>query len=156
MTTSAPDQPRTLEGLASRYSVAKLRTVDVALDLFAVHGVTGTSLQMIADELGVTKAAVYHQFPTKDEIVIAAVEVELVKVEAALDAADAEPDPQRALDLVLTQVIDSAVAQRGMVGVVQHDPVIVRHLARHRPFRDLMQRLYAVLTAGDVGVDARV
>ena len=137
-------------------SAAQTRVVTAALGLFARHGVNGTSLQMIADELGVTKAAIYHQFPTKDEIVIAAVEVELVKVEAALDAADAEPDPQRALDLVLTQVIDSAVAQRGMVGVVQHDPVIVRHLARHRPFRDLMQRLSAVLTRGDAGVDARV
>ena len=57
---------------------------------------------------------------------------------------------------MLAQVIDSAVAQRRMVGVVQHDPVIVRHLARHRPFRDLMHRLYAVLTGGDAGVDARV
>ena len=30
---------------------------------------------MIADELGVTKAAVYHQYKTKDEIVLAAAEV---------------------------------------------------------------------------------
>ena len=66
-------------------SAAQTRVVTAALGLFARHGVNGTSLQMIADELGVTKAAIYHQFPTKDEIVIAAVEVELVKVEAALD-----------------------------------------------------------------------
>ena len=45
---------------------------------------------MIADAIGVTKAAVYHQFKTKDEIVVAAVEVELAKLEAALDAAEAE------------------------------------------------------------------
>ena len=43
-------------------SPTQLRTLDVALELFAVHGVGGTSLQMIADALGVTKAAVYHQF----------------------------------------------------------------------------------------------
>ena len=139
-----------------RRSEAQARVIAAALGLFADHGVNGTSLQMIADALGVTKAAIYHQFKTKDEIVVAAVEVELVKLEVALDAADAEPDPQRARELVLAQVIDSAVAQRGMVGVVQHDPVIVRHLARHRPFRDLMHRLYAVLTGGAVTVDARV
>ena len=139
-----------------RRSEAQTRVIAAALGLFADHGVNGTSLQMIADALGVTKAAIYHQFKTKDEIVVAAVEVELVKLEVALDAADAEPDPQRARELVLAQVIDSAVAQRGMVGVVQHDPVIVRHLARHRPFRDLMHRLYAVLTGGAVTVDARV
>ena len=74
-------------------SAAQTRTIDAALDLFAEHGVNGTSLQMIADAIGVTKAAIYHQFKTKDEIVFAAVEVELVKLETVLDAAEAEVDP---------------------------------------------------------------
>ena len=43
---------------------------------------------MIADAIGVTKAAIYHQFKTKDEIVLAAIEVELAKLETALDAAE--------------------------------------------------------------------
>ena len=103
-----------------------------------------------------TKAAIYHQFKTKDEIVVAAVEVELVKVEAALDAAEAEGSLPRARELVLTQVIDLAVERRRMLSAVQHDPVIVRTLAKHEPFRQLMQRLYAVLTGGDFGADARV
>ena len=54
---------------------------------------SGTSLQMIADTIGVTKAAVYHQFKTKEEIVIAVVEVDLAQLEAALDAAEAERRP---------------------------------------------------------------
>ena len=33
------------------------RIIDAALELFAEHGVGGTSLQMIADRVGVTKAA---------------------------------------------------------------------------------------------------
>ena len=32
---------------------------------------------MIADAIGVTKAAVYHQYRTKDEIILAAAEDEL-------------------------------------------------------------------------------
>ena len=47
---------------------------------------------MIADAIGVTKAAVYHQFKTKEEIVIAVMETDLVQLEAALDAAEAEHD----------------------------------------------------------------
>jgi AcrR family transcriptional regulator len=137
-------------------SAAQIRTINAALDLFAEHGVNGTSLQMIADAIGVTKAAIYHQFKTKDEIVFAAVEVELVKLEAALDAADLEADRQRARELVLTQVIDSAVERRTMVSEVQHDPVVVRFLADHEPFRQLMTRLYFVLTGGDTGAEARV
>jgi AcrR family transcriptional regulator len=137
-------------------SAAQTRIINAALDLFAEHGVNGTSLQMIADAIGVTKAAIYHQFKTKDEIVFAAVEVELVKLETALDAAETEESPLRARELVLTQVIDLAVERRRMVSAVQHDPVVVRFLAKDETFRQLMTRLYTVLTAGDVGAEARV
>ncbi|MFN3866371.1 MAG: TetR/AcrR family transcriptional regulator [Demequina sp.] len=51
-------------GDSSRSQVAQC-----ALALFSRHGVAGTSLQMIADELGVTKAALYYHFRTKDDIV---------------------------------------------------------------------------------------
>ena len=77
-------------------SAAQTRIITAAIPLFAEHGVNGTSLQMIADAIGVTKAAIYHQFKTKDEIVVAAVEVDLAKLEIALDAADAEASLPRA------------------------------------------------------------
>ncbi|WP_156765397.1 TetR/AcrR family transcriptional regulator, partial [Mycobacterium sp. 1245852.3] len=51
------------------HSPARTRVLDAALDLIANHGVSGTSLQMIADAVGITKAAVYHQFRTKEQIV---------------------------------------------------------------------------------------
>ena len=70
---------------------------------------SGTSLQMIADAMGVTKAAVYHQFKTKEEIVIAVLEADLVRLESALDTAEAEQGP-RAREVLLTLVIDLAVA----------------------------------------------
>ena len=58
-------------------TAAQTRVLDAALKLIAEHGVSGTSLQMIADAMGVTKAAVYRQFKTKEEIVIAITEREL-------------------------------------------------------------------------------
>jgi AcrR family transcriptional regulator len=139
-----------------RRSAAQTRIITAALELFGEHGVNGTSLQMIADALGVTKAAVYHQFNTKDEIVLAAIEVELVKLEVALDAAEDDDCRPRARELVLTEVIDLAVERRSMVSAVLHDPVIVQVLARHDPFRQLMDRLSTVMTAGDGRVDSRV
>jgi AcrR family transcriptional regulator len=71
-------------------SAAQQRILDAALSLIADNGVGGTSLQMIADEVGVTKAAVYHQFKTKEEIVIALTERELGRLDDALEAAEAE------------------------------------------------------------------
>ena len=52
---------------------ARARVIDAALALFADHGVNGTSLQMIADHLGVSKASVYYQFHSKDDIVLAVI-----------------------------------------------------------------------------------
>lgn len=136
-------------------SAAQTRILDAALMLIGEHGVGGTSLQMIADAIGVTKAAVYHQFKTKEEIVIALTERELGGLEEALEAAEAEDHPPRARELLLDRVIDLAVERRGVASTLQFDPVIVRLLAEHEPFQEFIRRLYSVLV-GDAGDDGRV
>ena len=136
-------------------TVAQTRITTAALELFTEHGVNGTSLQMIADAIGVTKAAVYHQFKTKEELVLAAAEVDLIGLQTALDAAESEGLPQARVE-VLTRVIDLAVERRRMVSAFQRDPVMVRFLAEHEPFRQLMERLHIVLTGGETTPDARV
>lgn len=50
-------------------SDTRARIIDVALELFASQGYEKTSLREIADRLGVTKAALYYHFKTKDDIV---------------------------------------------------------------------------------------
>lgn len=136
-------------------SAAQTRVLDAALKLIGENNVGGTSLQMIADEIGVTKAAVYHQFKTKEEIVIALTERELGGLEEALEAAEAEQNQPRARELLLDGVIELAVKRRGVASTLQFDPVIVRLLAAHNPFQQFIQRLHGVLI-GDAGDDARV
>jgi AcrR family transcriptional regulator len=83
------------------YRAAQLRIMTAALELFARHGVGGTSLQMIADAIGVTKAAVYHQFKTKDALVLAVADLELERLERALELAEAEGCSVQARDVLL-------------------------------------------------------
>ena len=47
------------------------RILDVALDLFTEQGYDGTSLRQIAEQLGVTKAALYYHFESKEDILLA-------------------------------------------------------------------------------------
>jgi AcrR family transcriptional regulator len=47
------------------------RILDVALDLFIEKGYDKTSLREIAEQLGVTKAALYYHFPSKQDILLA-------------------------------------------------------------------------------------
>lgn len=130
--------------------------LDAAFTLIAQHGVSGTSLQMIADAIGVTKAAVYRQFKTKDDIVIALTERGLAELEDALEAAEAEEHAPRAREVLLNRVIELAVARRrSTMGVLQFDPVVVRLLAEHEPFQRFTRRLTAVLL-GDADPAARV
>lgn len=139
-----------------RRTPAQSRILQAALDLFADHGVSGTSLQMIADAVGVTKAAVYHKFKTKDEIVIAVAELQLAKLEDALEAAEAQSDSVGARKVLLTEVVGMAVERRRWVMSLQNDPVMVRLLGEHEPFRNLITRLYAILLDEADDTEARV
>ena len=146
----------TAEPVAVSLTAAQTRIVEAALDLFAEHGVGGTSLQMIADEIGVTKAAVYHQFNAKDEIVLAAAEAELARLAAVIDAAEAEPSRARARDAVVTGIVDLAVDRRRTVSTILSDPVIVGFFAEHAEHRDLMHRLRRLLIGEDSTREARL
>ena len=111
---------------------------------------------MIADAIGVSKAAVYHQFNTKEEIVLRVAESELATLEAALDAAEAEESRLMAREVLLTQVIELAVKHRRLVSVLQNDPVMVRFLAEHEPFQQMIERLYRLLVGDSPGADSLV
>jgi AcrR family transcriptional regulator len=137
-------------------SAAQARIISAALDLFAQHGVGGTSLQMIADAIGVTKAAVYHQYNTKDEIVLAAAEAELQRVEAIVRAAEAETSRPQARRTLITGMVDLAVAHRRTASSILYDPVIVRFFAEHESFRPVMDRMSRVLVGDDLGQEGRV
>jgi len=152
---SAKDQAATSLGSAS-YTAAQTRVIEAALALFAEHGISGTSLQMIADEIGVTKAAVYHQYNAKDEIVLAVAEVVLTRLEAAVASAEAERSRSGAREVLIAQMIDLAVERRRMVGILQRDPVMLRFLQEHDSFRHVMERVNRVLMGGATTPRSRV
>jgi AcrR family transcriptional regulator len=58
---------------------------DVALRLFIENGYEATSLREIAEEVGVTKAALYYHFKTKDEIVTSLVDDRVNRLEVLIE-----------------------------------------------------------------------
>jgi AcrR family transcriptional regulator len=128
--------------------------ITAALELFSRHGVGGTSLQMIADQLGVTKAAVYHQFQTKEDIVLAAAQAELATLGAVVDRAEAEADGGR--DALVTGMVDLAVGNRHTVGTILNDPVVNRYFADDETLASTMGRIRRVLVDGDSSPEANV
>ena len=137
-------------------TAAQTRIIEAALILFAEHGISGTSLQMIADAIGVTKAAVYHVYNTKDEIILAVATPILSRLEAAVTVAEAERSRSRAREVLIAGMIDLAVERRHMASVLQRDPIMLRFLEEHPPFRRVMERVNRVLMGGASDPRARV
>lgn len=55
--------------MAGRRTDTREKIRSVAMDLFSTHGYEQTSIRLIADQLGITKAAVYYHFRSKQDIV---------------------------------------------------------------------------------------
>lgn len=104
----------------------RTRLLSTALRLFTEHGVEGTSLQMIADELGVTKAAVYYYFRTKAEITEAVAEPALKELDAILDRAERIEGRGARAEHVLTGFVNLVVEHRALVALFSSDPGVAR------------------------------
>lgn len=134
----------------------RARVLATALELFAVHGVSGTSLQMIADHLGVTKAAVYYQFHAKEDIVLAVIEDAVGRLRAAIEQSEAAASPQEATSLALDGLIDAVIDHRQAVASLLTDPEVTRILESHAEFADLTGRLVTQLGGPRPGVTRQV
>jgi hypothetical protein len=80
----------------------------------------------------------------------------LAGLHAAVRAAEAERSRARARELLVARMIDLAVERRRMAGVLQRDPVMLRFLEQHAPFRRVMVRVNRVLMGGASDPGARV
>src|SRR3954447_23747128 len=97
---------------AVRAPDSRHRFVDAAIRLFARHSFAGTSLQMIADEVGVTKSAVHHHFRTREELFTAVVEPLAAQMRAAVEAAEAQRTRRLRAERMLTGFIDVVIRNR--------------------------------------------
>lgn len=122
-------------------TAAQQRIVDAALRLFAEHGVSATSLQMIADDLGVTKAAVYHQYHSKDDIVVAVMAGPLAELDAVVRSAVARPTRADQLTEFLDGFTHLVVRHRQVVGTLHGDPSMVRVIRGHDALNAIATRL---------------
>jgi AcrR family transcriptional regulator len=77
--------------------VGRDKVLRTALQLFMRHGYVGTSMRAIAEELGISAAALYWYFPSKEEIFASVLEMSLADFWSAVKSALTEDDPVRRL-----------------------------------------------------------
>jgi AcrR family transcriptional regulator len=135
---------------------AQRRIITAALKLFSEHGIGGTSLRMIAAELGVTVAAVYHQYHTKDEIIFAAVESQLHRLKEVVEFAETQPTPKRAREAFINGLVELTMGVGRSMSTVLNDPAVTGSFSRHAGYRDLLRRIRVLLLGEDSSKEARV
>lgn len=105
----------------SRGKSSPTQITQVALELFAQRGVHATSLQMIADSLGVTKAAVYYHFRTKEQIVQAVLKPATDGLERLVAQARDIPLGRGLVEVLVRGLADEAIVHRLLYSVVLRD-----------------------------------
>src|SRR6478736_9226311 len=86
---------------ASYPTDTRQRLLDVAMTLVSQNGFAGTSLQMIADELGFTKAAIYYHFRTRDQLLIALMEPILEQSRQLVETAESQHTLRTQMDAMV-------------------------------------------------------
>ncbi len=124
------------------------RLIDVAVGLFTKHSFAGTSLQMIADEMGFTKAAIYYHFRTREELLAAVVEPIFSQLSVVIADAEAHGSDAARADHMLRGYAEIAVANRALVSVLACDPSVITLLREQPRWAQLITRQLALL-AGD-------
>jgi AcrR family transcriptional regulator len=144
------------DSVGRQRGTARDRVLDAARTLFSENGVSGTSLHMIADYLGVTKAAVYHQFHTKEEIVVTLLEKPLAELEAIVSEAEAMDAREDQLDVLLGGLVDVVLENPEVVGLIQGDPAAARMVEAGQSHRDIAGRISDLLAGPHPDSGARV
>ena len=119
-----------VKGMSARAAQAertRQQILETAQRLFTELGYDATSLQMIADEMGLTKAAVYYHFRAKSEILHATMQPEIQRLEALLDEAAAIRGRRARIDHLVDGFVDFLVRHRLYAAMASTDPAAKRN-----------------------------
>jgi AcrR family transcriptional regulator len=127
----------------TRQTNTRERIQAAALQLFIEQGFTATSLQQVADRVGVTKAALYYHFPSKADLARSLFLPWKEDLDRYLDDAEAHPDrPPREL---ISDAFDVLVRHRDAFIAMMADGSILTHIdlvAWTKEWAERLQRLF--------------
>jgi AcrR family transcriptional regulator len=156
-TPKSPDSPAAPEHV--RGNVTRARILDAARDLFTEKGYEKVSLREVAEVVGLTKAALYYYFPTKEKMFEALVEPFFGMQQVVYELLATPPNGE-SWAAALTSFLDWILEQRKLFELVQSNQTTfhelmhqVGHLEQHTAMHD---RVNEALSDESVPLAARV
>ncbi|MGW6055053.1 transposase [Streptomyces sp. NPDC055189] len=127
-----------------------------ALELFCERGYAETSLREISEELGVTKAALYHHFKTKEDILISLAQTVIDDLDGLITWVNSRPrTPETKRELLARySVIFSDAAP--LVAMIQQNHATISELSVGQQFGLRTSTIADLLKEPDASVEVQV
>lgn len=104
------------------------RILEVALGLFVDHGYDKTSLREIAEAIGVSKAALYYHFRTKEDILLALVDGVTAPGKAVFEELAAGPVDLARWGATIDAVVDLMFSRRRLFLLIERNRRVIEEL----------------------------
>lgn len=120
----------------------------VALELFTENGYEKTSLREIAERLGVTKAALYYHFKSKEEIVSSFAEDRLAGLDRLIEWAETQPPSTERRQQLISRYADEFFGgdQPSVMRFFEQNQTVIKSMSAGMDMRDRMMRVAALLS----------
>ena len=136
------------------------RVQQVALELFAEQGYEKTSLREIAERLGVTKAALYYHFRSKEDIVHSFTEDHYARLDALIDWGRSQPPGAQTRREILSRYVSIVLAGAEVFRFIEQNKAAMQSMEagkeRFKLFRSRLDALVDLLAGKDASLRDRV
>jgi AcrR family transcriptional regulator len=129
------------------------RIARLALARFRVSGYVGTSIADLASALGISKAAIYYHYRSKDTLLHRLIDPLLDAIDASIQD---HTTPARTPRQLLGAYLAVLLAHREVVPLIATDVAVFNHPTIGPRLRAQNQQLRALLTTPDTSVAARL
>ncbi|MEU4164351.1 TetR family transcriptional regulator [Actinoplanes sp. NPDC026670] len=149
--------PQRTDGVDNRRTDTRDRILTVALRLFATQGYATTSLREIADELGVTKAALYFHFKTKEDILNGILLGHLDSINTMIDdAADSAATLDGRKEFLRRLAAYQAARSAHLVRLIRENFTEITNLPLGAEIKKGQRRLFEALAGPDATLSDRI
>jgi AcrR family transcriptional regulator len=136
------------------------RVQKVALELFAEQGYEKTSLREIAERLGVTKAALYYHFRSKEDIVHSFTDDHFDRIDALIEWARAQPPGPETRHALLERYVGIVLAGTEVFRFIEQNRASMQSMEsgkeRLTRFRSRLDTLVELLAGPEAPLRDRV
>ncbi|MCW6006721.1 TetR/AcrR family transcriptional regulator [Micromonospora sp. CPCC 205371] len=136
----------------------RTRIQEVALELFTEHGYEKTSLREVAERLGVTKAALYYHFKSKEEIVNSFVEDRISVMDELIRWAETQQPGVEMRRAVLRRYADDLFGKNRfpVMRFFEQNQTVLRSLPAGLQMRERLLRVAHLLAGPDQSAENEV